>query len=86
MSTPDNNLTATEIQLQGRPRRISLVPREWIVRSALRLLVQGGGRLAHAPAWVAVCDICGVGSSSARLICAEIDVDPDVPYPTAKSK
>jgi ribosomal protein S13 len=54
------------------------IPREWILKSALRILSRT--KYKDAPAWVSVCDLCGVGSTSASAICRELKIDPNTPY------
>jgi ribosomal protein S13 len=51
------------------------IDRAWLLRSALRILA--GTNFRIAPAWVAVMDLCGVGSTSAREICREQGLDPE---------
>jgi ribosomal protein S13 len=60
-------------------KRLDEVPRDLMVRAGIRLLRQHGTRAVKgAPVWVAVVDLCGVGSTSACAICKELGIDPGV--------
>jgi len=59
-------------------KRLDEVPRDLMVRAGIRLLRKHGSSVAKtAPVWVAVVDLCGVGSTSACAICRELGLDPD---------
>jgi ribosomal protein S13 len=59
-------------------RRVDDIPRDDIIKSALRFL--RATKRGKSPAWAVVRDLCGVGSTSAVQICEEIGIDPHKPY------